>query len=138
MLAVISISSALCRMVEYTSTSWHSYCTLKFLAFSGISLQTSILFLPSLCFSIISSHELTVIRDRLPDELKREMDTEFWKRLKFEFHPADYHVLLATTTGLKNATGHLVKVGKSTVFHACMCRICEAICFCCLIPRADI
>ena len=62
-------------------------------------------------FSVISSDELAAIQERLPEELKGDMDQEFCKRLEFEFHPADYHVMLATTTGLKTAANHLVKVG---------------------------
>ena len=60
--------------------------------------------------SAISADELTVIRDNLPEELKGEVEKIFQKRLEFEFHSAGYHVMLETTTGLRTAAGHLVKV----------------------------
>ena len=65
-------------------------------------------------FSVISSNELTAIRDGLPEELKGDMDGVLWKRIRFEFHSANYHVMLATTTGLRTAADHLVKVGIQT------------------------
>ena len=61
---------------------------------------------------MISSDELAAIQERLPEELKGDMDQVFRKRLEFEFHPAGYHVMLATTTGLRTAAGHLVKVSR--------------------------
>ena len=60
--------------------------------------------------SAISADELTAIRDNLPEELKGEVEEIFLKRLEFEFHSAGYHVMLETTTGLRTAAGHLVKV----------------------------
>ena len=48
--------------------------------------------------------------EKLPGELKAEVDNTFRKRLEFEFHTAGYHVMLETTTGLRTAAGHLVKV----------------------------
>ena len=60
--------------------------------------------------SAISADELTAIRDSLPEELKGEVEKIFQKRLEFEFHSAGYHVMLETTTGLRTAAGHLVKV----------------------------
>lgn len=60
--------------------------------------------------SAISADELTAIHENLPEELKREVDKAFRKRLEFEFHSAGYHVMLETTTGLRTAAGHLVKV----------------------------
>ena len=69
--------------------------------------------------SVISSDELAAIKERLPEELKGDMEDVFRKRLEFEFHPAGYHVMLATTTGLRTAADHLVKVG--TMAHAVTC-----------------
>lgn len=63
---------------------------------------------------MISSDELAAIRQRLPVELKGDMDSSLRKRLEFDFHPAGYHIMLATTTGLKTAAGHLVKVWCGT------------------------
>ena len=72
--------------------------------------------------SAISTEELMAIEDKLPTTLKVDMDNTFRKRLEYEFHTAGYHVMLETTTGLRNATGHLVKV-KKTFFvtkHKCV------------------
>ena len=60
--------------------------------------------------SVISSDQLAEIGERLPEEMKGDMERVFRKRLEFEFHPAGYHVMLATTTGLRTAAGYLVKV----------------------------
>ena len=60
--------------------------------------------------SAVSADELTAIHESLPDELRCVMDNTFRKRMEFEFHSAGYHVMLETTTGLRTAAGHLVKV----------------------------
>ena len=62
--------------------------------------------------SLINSDDLKAIEDSLPETLKQDMDEVFRKCLKFEFHTADYHLMLATATGLRNSVNHLVKVSK--------------------------
>ena len=70
-------------------------------------------------YSAISEDELTAIQENLPEELKRDMERVFRKRLEFEFHPAGYHVMLETTTGLRTAADYLVKVHLAHTIDTC-------------------
>ena len=65
--------------------------------------------------SVISAHALTDMQEKLPANLKVEIDVAFRKRLDYEFHTAGYHAMLETTTGLRTATGHLLKVLGSQI-----------------------
>jgi hypothetical protein len=58
---------------------------------------------------VISSDELTVIESKLSEPLKINMEKEYYKRLEFEFHASGYHIMQATTTGIRIAAGHLVQ-----------------------------
>ena len=60
--------------------------------------------------SVISPHALTDMQEKLPVNLKAEIEVTFRKRLDYEFHTAGYHAMLETTTGLRTAAGHLLKV----------------------------
>ena len=60
--------------------------------------------------SVVSSIELTDIERRLPKELMRPIEKEFLLHLEFEFHTSSHNIIQATTTGLRVAIGHLVKV----------------------------
>ena len=50
------------------------------------------------------------MQEKLPANLKAKIETTFRKRLDYEFHTAGYHAMLETTTGLRTAAGHLLKV----------------------------
>lgn len=76
----------------------------------------SILFL---C-SAICADELTAIQGNLPKKLRVEVDKVFRKQLEFNFHSADYHVMLETTTGLRTAADYLVKVHNAIDTHMYM------------------
>ena len=76
-------------------------------------------FIVTLMFSlsVISSDELTVIESKLPEPLKINMEKEYYKRLEFEFHASGYHIMQATTTGIRIAAGHLVQVWNCMTVH---------------------
>ena len=77
------------------------------------NLHVYIMFLPFPPFplsSVISPHALTDMQEKLPANLKAEIEATFRKRLDYEFHTAGYHAMLETTTGLRTAAGHLLKV----------------------------
>lgn len=84
-------------------------------AFSLVEEDLMISNVSNYLYSVISTDVLTAIHENLPEEFKGDMIRVFHKRLEFDFHPADYHVMLATTTGLRTAAGHLVKVHDSHI-----------------------
>ena len=78
--------------------------------------------------SAICKDELTAIKENLPEELTVEVDMVFHKRLEFNFHSADYHAMLETTTGLRTAADYLVKVHYTIETHICTHKLLYIVC----------
>ena len=47
--------------------------------------------------------------ERLPDSFKLPLPDPLMKRFEYEFHSADYHLMIEVVTALRTVAGHLVK-----------------------------
>ena len=56
-----------------------------------------------------TAHDLQDMSDRLPENFKAPLPDALMKRVEYEFHSANYHLMMEVLTALRTVTGHLVK-----------------------------
>lgn len=59
---------------------------------------------------IDTSHDLKDISQHLPKNFKIALSDSLLKRFEYEFHSANYHLMMEVLTALRTVIGHLVKV----------------------------
>lgn len=65
--------------------------------------------LPSVPSILYTAHDLQDMSERLPNTFKVPLPDPLMKRLEYEFHSANYHLMVEVLTALRTVTGHLVK-----------------------------
>ena len=56
-----------------------------------------------------TAHDLQDMCERLPNTFKEPLPDPLMKRVEYEFHSANYHLMMEVLTALRTITGHLVK-----------------------------